>query len=135
MIPSPAARSSTARPSDLKSVSSSAEPRPACAPAARTKKRSRICDSLSVPYQFGVNSTRPPFPWSHATIGSVLGCGDTIEDALAMLREKAKPLEAQGLTVHTEALAEGLAAIQKEEKAGIEFTDQAVPEPAAALET
>lgn len=76
----------------------------------------------------------PPCHWSSEIIGSVIGLGDTIQDAIDALRDHAAELDGQPLTIHVEALADVLKTIQEQEDAGIELTDQPVPEPAAAIE-
>lgn len=76
----------------------------------------------------------PPCHWSSEIIGSVIGLGDTIEDALEALRDHAAELDGQPLTIHVEALADVLKTVQEQEAAGIELTDEPVPEPAAAIE-
>jgi hypothetical protein len=92
-------------------------------------------DRICIPFccQTGGQILLPPYPWSDATIGSVIGMGDSIEAAINDLGFVATLLEGQGLTVHTEALAEGLKAIHEEEDAGVPFTDKEVPEPATVI--
>lgn len=77
----------------------------------------------------------PPFLWSSEIIGSVVGIGDTIEDAIDALKEHAEALDGQGLTVHIESLVDVLKSIQDEEDAGVPFTDEPVPKPETALDT
>jgi len=75
----------------------------------------------------------PPFPWSHSTIGSVLGIGDTLEEAIEDLKEHAELLGGQGLTIHTEAVVEVVKEIQKSEEAGVEVSPEPVPDPAEVM--
>lgn len=76
----------------------------------------------------------PPFPWSCDSIGSVIGLGDTIQEAMDHLNENVEALKGQDLEVKTVALADVLKDIEEAEKAGMEFTPQAVPEPASVLD-
>ena len=76
----------------------------------------------------------PPFPWSHSTIGSVIGLGDSIESAIEDMKAHASALDGQGLVIHTHAVADVLREIREAEKAGVEITDQPVPEPSIVLE-
>lgn len=62
------------------------------------------------------------------TAGSVVATGDTLDDCLETLKERASLLEEAGLVVHTTSLAEVLESIKEEEKAGVPFTDGAVPD-------
>ncbi len=76
----------------------------------------------------------PPFPWSCDAVGSVVGTGATITEAIDNLKEHAAVLEGAGYTVHVPDLAETLAAIKEEESAGVSFTGQTVPAPASVLQ-
>lgn len=76
----------------------------------------------------------PPFPWNHDSIGSVLGMGDTIQEAMDHLKENVEALSGQDLEIKTVALADVIADIEKAEEAGMEFTDQPVPPPESVLE-
>lgn len=76
----------------------------------------------------------PPFPWSCNLVGSVLGLGDTIEDAMDHLKENVEELEGQDLEINVAALADVLKEIKETEKAGMEFTPQVVPAPETVLD-
>lgn len=84
--------------------------------------------------QVGETIGLPPLPWNHDTIGSVVGLGDTIEEAMDDLNEHAEELKGQDLEIKTAALADVLRDIREAEKAGMEFTSQPVPPPSAAIE-
>lgn len=70
----------------------------------------------------------PVPPKGFETAGSVVATGDTLDECLETLKERAALLEGAGLVVHTTSLAEVLASIKEEEKAGVPFTDGAVPD-------
>lgn len=76
----------------------------------------------------------PPFPHSHDTIGAVVGIGDTVEDAIAHLKSTVELLKDQPVSIHVDALYDILKDIHSAEKKGIEFSEQAVPEPEVALQ-
>lgn len=83
--------------------------------------------------QVGGKICLPPFPYSHSTIGSVVGLGDTIEEAIDAMKEHASALDGQGLTIHTDSVAEVLKEIRETERAGVEITDRPVPKPEIAM--
>lgn len=68
------------------------------------------------------------------TIGSVIGVGDTLEEAINHLKDNAEALKQQPVTVHVESLVDVLRDIREGEAEGIEFTPQQVPEPASVIE-
>lgn len=76
----------------------------------------------------------PPLPWSNDAIGSLVGIGDTIEDALESLKESAKPYEDQGMTVHIPDIASTLKNIHEAEKQGVEISPEPVPEPESVVD-
>lgn len=76
----------------------------------------------------------PPLPWSCETIGSVVAIGDTLDECLKTLKERAAMLEKAGLEVHLSSLTDVFHSIEKEEQAGVPFTEEEVPEPAEVLE-
>lgn len=76
----------------------------------------------------------PPLPWNHSTIGSVIGLGDTIEEAISALKKNASALDGQGLTIHIDAVADVLKEIREAEKSGVEVTDQPVPKPETVMQ-
>jgi hypothetical protein len=67
--------------------------------------------------------------------GWVVGVGDTPIAAVEHLKSIADALAGLPCAVDTGAVIDVLAAVHKEEEAGIEVTAQEVPEPAAALDT
>lgn len=67
-------------------------------------------------------------------IGWIVGLGDTIEDAITDVEKTAEVLDGQNLKINVDSLADSLKAVQEQEKHGIEFTDQPVPEPESVVE-
>lgn len=76
----------------------------------------------------------PPLAWNHETIGSVVGLGHTLEEAIDAVKEHAKALDGQGLTIRTDALGDVLKEMQEAEKAGVELTTDTVPEPSTVIQ-
>jgi len=76
----------------------------------------------------------PPFPWSSDAIGSVVGLGDTIEEAIGELKQHAALLEDAGLVVHVPDLVKTLEEIKAEEDAGLKFSSQPLPEPSVTIQ-
>lgn len=62
-------------------------------------------------------------------IGGVVGTGDTLEAAIAQVRERAKQIKAYQLHVNDESIEKGLEVIAKGEKAGIKFFMDGEPRP------
>ena len=60
--------------------------------------------------------------------------GDTIEDAIAAVKENFEAIGDPLLSIKPEGFADLLADIQKAEKEGIEFTPEEVPEPISVLD-
>lgn len=77
----------------------------------------------------------PPFSWSSELIGSVVGLGDTMEEAIDSVKEHAAELDGQPVEVHVDSLVDVLATIRDQEKADVPFTDADVPSPETALQT
>ncbi len=76
----------------------------------------------------------PPFPWSCDAVGSVVGLGASIKEAINKLKEHVAALEHAGYSVHVPALADTISAIDQEEAAGVPFTRQPVPGVAIVLD-
>lgn len=75
----------------------------------------------------------PPFPHSFPTIGSIVGTGSSMKEAIEMLKEIDKMFSDQPVSIHTDDLSDTLQEIHFADKKGIEFTDKRVPEPAIVL--
>ncbi len=67
-------------------------------------------------------------------VGVVIGMADTIAETIEAVRENFEAIGDDSLSVKLDGFKEVLEDIQQAEKEGIEFTDQAVPEPASVLE-
>jgi len=78
---------------------------------------------------------RAPNPSVYEPIGSVVALGDTIEEAIATLKEHAAQLDGFDIDIKLDALAENLQVIHAAEEQGIEFTSDTVPEPSVVLES
>ena len=74
----------------------------------------------------------PPSELRHGEIGWLVAVGQTPTATLRTLLERGALLPA-GVTAHTEGLAEVLKEIEVEEAEGIEFSEQPMPPPEAAL--
>jgi hypothetical protein len=74
----------------------------------------------------------PPNPLEHMA-GYLVATGDTIEEAVNSLREKAEELP-DGLKCEPESLASLLKQVASAEEKGMEFTSQKVPEPSIVLD-
>jgi hypothetical protein len=74
----------------------------------------------------------PPDKYGVEEIGWVVGCGDTIEEAIENLREH-KDAMPDGCNVQFSAIADLLKEIQGAEEQGMPFADE-VPEPASVIE-
>jgi hypothetical protein len=75
----------------------------------------------------------PPLPWSFEAVGNLVSTGDSLEECLDSLKERASLLEAAGLGASTTAIADVLKSIADEQAAGVPFTEQNVPEPVEAI--
>jgi len=75
----------------------------------------------------------PSFPHSCDSIGSVLGLGDTMEEAIEHLKANAKALKDQPVHIHVETLVEALKEIEEAEAKGVEFSEQPMPEPESVV--
>lgn len=68
------------------------------------------------------------------TVGSVLGGGNTIEEAIAHCQENAKLISHNSVEIHTASFADALRELQEMESRGLDFSDDDIPEPAIAIE-
>lgn len=75
----------------------------------------------------------PPFEHSCESVGSVIGLGNTVSEALEDLKENASALEGQPVTVEIMSLADTLKDVVEAESAGVELSNGEVPEPASVL--
>jgi hypothetical protein len=75
----------------------------------------------------------PPDESQGHAIGWLVATGDTPQETIARMNAQADELP-DGINANTECLAYVLKEIHEEEAAGIQFTEQTVPEPAAALD-
>lgn len=75
----------------------------------------------------------PPTEQAGEEVGWLSAGGDTIQEAINLLQGRVKLLPAT-LKCDTRALVDLLAEVRTAEKEGIEFTEQEVPKPAAALD-
>jgi hypothetical protein len=66
-------------------------------------------------------------------VGWLVAGGDTMEDTIEEMKQLAGLLP-DGLSVDLHPLGDLLTKIKEGEKAGVEFSDQAIPEPEAVLE-
>lgn len=67
-------------------------------------------------------------------VGSVIAFGETIADAIDLVKERCEAISGTDITFTVESLAEGLNRIHESEKAGLKFTDQEVPDPSSVIE-
>lgn len=75
----------------------------------------------------------PPDPNHDQEIGWLLGIGDTIQEAINHLFKNIALLTDDRIKIDTDSLVDLLREVHKAEKQDIEFTDQKVPPPEAAL--
>jgi hypothetical protein len=61
-------------------------------------------------------------------IGSVIGLGDTVEEAIEECREHAKGIEGMGIKIKSDALESLLPQIKEAQEKGIKFSDEPIPE-------
>ena len=76
----------------------------------------------------------PPLRESSALIGSVIGLGQTPEEAIGQLKEHAACLDGQAACVAIESLAAALAETAKADGEAVEMSGAPVPEPAIAVQ-
>lgn len=94
-----------------------------------------IRDRVFLKYACKVDGRHWIPPQTHDEIvGWIVGLADTIQEAIGRVQEVADALEGQSLKISTESLADSLKAVEKQEEAGIEFTDQPVPEPSTVID-
>jgi hypothetical protein len=68
------------------------------------------------------------------TIGSVLGEGDTIEEAIEHVKSNAEKLKHNHIDINTDCLMDVLKDIQSARDQGVEMTSEEIPEPATVIE-
>ncbi len=76
----------------------------------------------------------PPMPHLSDSIGAVVGLGDTIEEAIERVQEVVEDLKDQPITIDMSAIMDTLKVVGEAEDNGMEFTDQAVPEPESVMQ-
>lgn len=76
----------------------------------------------------------PPLPHSSTTVGSVLGLGDTPEEAVEALQAHAEALGDQPVTVEVMSLAEALLDVKEADGETMELGGADVPDPASMME-
>lgn len=76
----------------------------------------------------------PPESESGEVVGCIVGLGDTIEEVISHLKETEEMMKDLPVEIHIEPMAALLEEVVTAEAAGIEFTDQEIPEPAIVLE-
>lgn len=65
--------------------------------------------------------------------GDVVALGDTIEDAIELVKERCEALKIMDTEIQINALVECLDSIKEGEKEGIKFTDDKIPKPGVVL--
>jgi len=75
----------------------------------------------------------PPDDAGVEEIGWVVGCGDTMEEAIAKLKEHVDAMP-EGCNVQFSSIADLLKSLQEAKENGLEMTDQKIPEPASVIE-
>lgn len=71
----------------------------------------------------------PPFHNSEPCIGSIMGLGDTMEEAIEALKEHVSAMKDQPIIVPVEKLVCALKEIHEAEEQGMEFSSTPIPEP------
>lgn len=67
----------------------------------------------------GRNIVIPQFPVGMAEVGAVLGIGDTLDDALAMVKENADQIKGDGIRIKMDAMDDAEKELRKSEEFGI----------------
>lgn len=93
----------------------------------RWVKLSSVCQVDEGVYAF------PPMSHSFEAIGSVIGIGDTIEEALNHLKVNAEELSDQPVEVKVESLASGIKELAAAEDQGVAFSEQKLPDAAEVI--
>lgn len=75
----------------------------------------------------------PSVPFECDEPGTVIGIGDTIEEAIDHLKENLDVIKDEPVTASIEGFADLLKQIHEAEEQGVEFTDQEVPDPASVV--
>ena len=73
-------------------------------------------------------------PRPYDSVGMLVGVGNTIMEAVKHAQATAELVKNTPLQVSTDDLLHVLQAVEKEEEAGIEFTDQPMPQPSEVVE-
>jgi len=82
----------------------------------------------------GVYSISPSCD-SENTIGSVLGEGDTIDEAIEHAKNNSAKLENNPISIKTDAITDVLKEMHAAREHGIEMTEEEIPEPASLLDS
>jgi hypothetical protein len=77
----------------------------------------------------GVQWSPPAEESTPKTLGSIVGCGDTIPEAVAELQKVADAMSKLPVHIHLGGLAELLEEAKEAEDQGIEMADEPIPEP------
>lgn len=72
-------------------------------------------------------------PHKSDELGVISGDGQTIEEAVGKLKDNFDALKGEPVSIELSGFADLLKQIQDAEKEGVEFTDQAIPEPETVL--
>lgn len=75
----------------------------------------------------------PPFPHSCDAVGSLIGIGDTIEEAVDAVKEHVESFSDQPVTINTDVLAAGIKILQSAEESDIDLTEKPLPNPEVAI--
>lgn len=97
-------------------------------------KAARPWVSLLYPCKIGDMYAIAPTSEAGETIGSVLGIGDTIQEAIEHVKENAELIAHNNITVNTDSLVDVLKDIQASEDKGVPFTEEEIPAPESVLE-
>lgn len=87
-----------------------------------------------IPKSCEVNGLICATPRDYNSVGMLIGVGDTVKAAIQHAQSTAKLIENTSLEVEISDLVKVLSQIEAEEKAGIEFSDKPLPEPAEVID-
>ena len=82
----------------------------------------------------GMYHFAPSVPFECDEPGTVIGIGDTIEEAIEHVKENFESIDGEPVTVEMDGFGDLLKQIQEAEENGIEFTTQKIPDPASVVE-